>query len=129
MRSTWILGARYPQGFPELAQGLVCNVCKFKVGSLCFHRKDPCTVMDGQCEVIKAYIENVKLFSKSGCTTNESMAHCNRTQQHDSIFDINYNRTCCPHDLCNGASPSSSTLPTRLLLAGLASTLTATLLL
>ncbi|KYO19145.1 lymphocyte antigen 6 complex locus protein G6c [Alligator mississippiensis] len=112
-----------------LAQGLVCNVCKFKVGSLCFHRKDPCLVMDGQCEVIKAYIGHVKLFSKSGCTTNESMAQCNRTQQHDSIFDINYNRTCCPHDLCNGASPSSSTPPTRLLLAGLASTLTAALLL
>ncbi|EMP25751.1 hypothetical protein UY3_17167 [Chelonia mydas] len=69
-----------------LAQGLICRVCKFQVGALCFHSRSPCTPEKGQvCETTKAYIGKVLLFSKYGCSQTRQI--CNMTEQKDAIFE------------------------------------------
>nr|XP_056722950.1 lymphocyte antigen 6 complex locus protein G6c [Euleptes europaea] len=101
--------------FCTVAQGLVCKVCKFKVGALCFHSADPCVADEGQyCETTRVYSGKIRLFSKHGCTKHTGL--CNMTEQRDSVFDMNYNRTCCNFDLCNGGIVSHPSIP---LLAGL----------
>ncbi|XP_044838515.1 lymphocyte antigen 6 complex locus protein G6c-like isoform X1 [Mauremys mutica] len=87
-----------------LAHGLICRVCEFQVGRLCFHSRSPCTAQGQQvCETTKAYIGKVPLFSKYGCSrTHET---CNMTEQKDAVFEVSYNRTCCESDLCNAAGP------------------------
>ncbi|XP_067406899.1 lymphocyte antigen 6 complex locus protein G6c isoform X2 [Emydura macquarii macquarii] len=87
------------------AEGLVCKVCKFKVGALCFHSGQPCVAEKNQvCDTTKAYIGKVPLFSKYGCSSN--LDTCNKTELKDSSFDVSYNRTCCTMDLCNAAGPA-----------------------
>ncbi|XP_054833818.1 lymphocyte antigen 6 complex locus protein G6c-like [Eublepharis macularius] len=101
--------------FCAVAQGLVCKVCKFKVGSLCFSSDDPCKAEENQlCETTKVYTGRLMLFTRHGCTKHTAL--CNMTEQRDDVFDMNYNRTCCNHDLCNGGIGSNPSLP---LLAGL----------
>ncbi|CAM4655259.1 unnamed protein product [Lepidochelys olivacea] len=88
-----------------LAQGLICRVCKFQVGALCFHSCSPCTPEKDQvCETTKAYIGKVLLFSKYGCSRTREI--CNMTEQKDTIFEVSYNRTCCETNLCNAAGPT-----------------------
>ncbi|XP_053151023.1 lymphocyte antigen 6 complex locus protein G6c-like [Hemicordylus capensis] len=101
--------------FCTVAQGLVCKVCKFKVGKLCFASEDPCKADYGQyCESTKVYTGHLMLFSKHGCGKMPEL--CNKTEQRDNVFDMSYNRTCCNYDLCNGGVISNPSLP---LLAGL----------
>ncbi|XP_075774409.1 lymphocyte antigen 6 complex locus protein G6c [Pelodiscus sinensis] len=101
------------------AAGLMCRVCKFQVGVLCFHPKDPCEADFGQsCETTKAYIGKVPLFSKYGC--NKRTKSCNVTEVKDDVFDVSYNRTCCETNLCNAAGSPPSGLP---LLSGLGAVL------
>ncbi|XP_044281392.1 ly-6/neurotoxin-like protein 1 [Varanus komodoensis] len=101
--------------FCTVAQSLVCKVCKFKVGSLCFKDDEPCIAKEGHfCETTKVYTGNLMLFTKHGCTKHTEL--CNKTEQRDNIFDMSYNRTCCAFDLCNGGFAGNPSSP---LLAGL----------
>uniref|UniRef100_A0A6J0SAH4 Lymphocyte antigen 6 complex locus protein G6c n=1 Tax=Pogona vitticeps TaxID=103695 RepID=A0A6J0SAH4_9SAUR len=96
--------------FCSVAQGLVCKVCKFKVGTLCFKSDDPCRAKEGQyCETTKVYTGHIMLFTKHGCSKHAEL--CNKTEQRDNVFDMNYNRTCCNYDLCNGGIVSNPSLP------------------
>ncbi|XP_024061873.2 lymphocyte antigen 6 complex locus protein G6c [Terrapene carolina triunguis] len=88
-----------------LAHGLICRVCEFQVGKLCFHSRSPCKAQGQQvCETTKAYIGKVPLFSKYGCSRTRET--CNMTEQKDAVFEVSYNRTCCETDLCNAAGPA-----------------------
>uniref|UniRef100_A0A670HUG5 UPAR/Ly6 domain-containing protein n=1 Tax=Podarcis muralis TaxID=64176 RepID=A0A670HUG5_PODMU len=49
------------------------------------------------------------LFTKHGCGKYSEL--CNKTEQRDNVFDMNYNRTCCNYDLCNGAAMTNPSLP------------------
>ncbi|XP_053235388.1 lymphocyte antigen 6 complex locus protein G6c-like [Podarcis raffonei] len=96
--------------FCSVAQGLMCKVCKFKVGDLCFDSDEPCKADEGQyCETTKVYTGRIKLFTKHGCGKYAEL--CNKTEQRDNVFDMNYNRTCCNFDLCNGAAATNPSLP------------------
>ncbi|XP_026546050.1 lymphocyte antigen 6 complex locus protein G6c-like [Notechis scutatus] len=104
--------------FCTVAQGLICNVCKFKVGRVCIRSDDPCRTNEGQqCETTKVYTGRLELFTKHDCSKMTEL--CNRTEQRDDVFDMTYNRTCCTTDLCNGGmiSQPSLTLFTGLSLA------------
>ncbi|KAG8127710.1 hypothetical protein E2320_014604, partial [Naja naja] len=70
-------------------QGLICHVCKFKVGSVCISSDKPCRTNEGQHQMTEL---------------------CNRTEQRDDVFDMNYNRTCCTTDLCNGGTISQPSI-------------------
>ncbi|XP_060094206.1 lymphocyte antigen 6 complex locus protein G6c-like [Heteronotia binoei] len=101
--------------FCTVAQGLICKVCKFKVGYLCFSSDDPCVAEEGQhCETTRVYSGKLMLFTRHGCNKHKEL--CNLTEQRDNVFDMSYNRTCCNYDLCNGGIVSGPSLP---LLAGL----------
>ncbi|XP_008119928.1 lymphocyte antigen 6 complex locus protein G6c [Anolis carolinensis] len=98
-----------------VAQGLVCKVCKFKFGGVCYNSDDPCRAEHGQfCETTKVYSGHIRLFTKYGCTKSAEL--CNTTERRDNVFDMSYNRTCCDSDLCNGGVVSNPSFP---LLAGL----------
>ncbi|XP_048346873.1 lymphocyte antigen 6 complex locus protein G6c-like [Sphaerodactylus townsendi] len=62
----------------------------------------------------RVYTGKLMLFTKHGCTQHTGL--CNLTEQRDSVFDMNYNRTCCNYDLCNGGIVSN---PSWLFLSGL----------
>ncbi|XP_074873819.1 lymphocyte antigen 6 complex locus protein G6c [Carettochelys insculpta] len=86
------------------AEALICRVCKFKVGAMCFRSEQPCRANpDEYCDTTKAYLGQLPLFSKFGCSRRRE--HCNVTEKKDDIFEISYNRTCCETDLCNAAGP------------------------
>ncbi|KAJ6609611.1 hypothetical protein lerEdw1_015239 [Lerista edwardsae] len=96
--------------FSLTAQGLVCKVCKFKLGDLCIKSEEPCKAKEGQsCETTHVYTGTLKLFSKHGCSEMPEL--CNKTEERDNVFGMNYNRTCCNFDLCNGGIPSIPSLP------------------
>uniref|UniRef100_A0A8C0GBI9 UPAR/Ly6 domain-containing protein n=1 Tax=Chelonoidis abingdonii TaxID=106734 RepID=A0A8C0GBI9_CHEAB len=74
---------------------LVCRVCKFQVGSLCFHSRSPCTAQGQQvCETTKAYIGESKGPPQPGAGAPLNLGG-----------GVSYNRTCCETDLCNAAGP------------------------
>ncbi|XP_070592788.1 lymphocyte antigen 6 complex locus protein G6c-like [Erythrolamprus reginae] len=86
--------------FGTIAQGLVCNVCKFKIGFLCFKSGEPCKPQDGQlCEVTEVYAAGLLLFKRFGC--GEYRELCGRSERRDTPFRRTYKRMCCTTDLCN----------------------------
>ncbi|XP_066469509.1 lymphocyte antigen 6 complex locus protein G6c [Tiliqua scincoides] len=96
--------------FCAAAQGLVCNVCKFKMGKLCLNTEEPCKAKPGEfCETTRVYSGTLNLFTKYGCSSMPEL--CNKTEQRDNIFDVSYNRTCCSNDLCNGGIINNPSLP------------------
>ncbi|XP_058024214.1 lymphocyte antigen 6 complex locus protein G6c-like [Ahaetulla prasina] len=95
--------------FCAVGHCLICNVCKFKVGSVCINSDDPCRAKEGQqCETTKVYTGSLKLFTKQDCSKMTEL--CNKTEQRDDVFDMHYNRTCCTFDLCNGGTLSQPSL-------------------
>ncbi|XP_070789517.1 lymphocyte antigen 6 complex locus protein G6c [Pituophis catenifer annectens] len=95
--------------FCTVGQGLICNVCNFKVGSVCLSSDDPCRTREGQqCETTRVYKGSLKLFTKHDCSKLTEL--CNKTEQRDDVFDLNYNRTCCTFDLCNGGTVGQPSL-------------------
>ncbi|XP_077187378.1 lymphocyte antigen 6 complex locus protein G6c-like [Paroedura picta] len=102
--------------FCTVAQGLLCKVCSFKVGALCFSSDKPCIAKEGQhCENTEVYSGKLMFFTRQDCNHHREL--CNMTEQRDNIFDVSYNRTCCNHeDFCNGGIVSDPSLP---LIAGL----------
>ncbi|XP_061475278.1 lymphocyte antigen 6 complex locus protein G6c-like [Rhineura floridana] len=96
--------------FCTVAQGLMCKVCKFKVGKLCFKSDEPCQAKeDQQCETTKVYTGSLMLFTKHDCNKVPNL--CNKTEQRDDVFDMSYNRTCCSQDFCNGGVANIPSLP------------------
>ncbi|XP_032997535.1 lymphocyte antigen 6 complex locus protein G6c-like [Lacerta agilis] len=86
--------------FCTVAEGLVCRVCKYKVGKLCLLTGDPCKASEGQfCETTKVYAGELFLFKRYGCGTYAEL--CNRTERRENAFNMAYERTCCDTDLCN----------------------------
>ncbi|XP_060617051.1 lymphocyte antigen 6 complex locus protein G6c-like [Anolis sagrei] len=82
------------------AQSLVCRVCKYKLGTLCFKSDEPCRAKEGQlCETTEVYSDRVLLFKTHGCGKYAEL--CNRTEERDNAFKVSYKRSCCDADLCN----------------------------
>ncbi|XP_044281391.1 prostate and testis expressed protein 4-like [Varanus komodoensis] len=86
--------------FCTAVQGLVCRVCHYKVGSLCFRSGEPCRAGAGQyCETTKVYSGELPLYKTHGCGKFAEL--CNKMERRDSAFRMAYERTCCNTNLCN----------------------------
>ncbi|XP_061475279.1 lymphocyte antigen 6 complex locus protein G6c-like [Rhineura floridana] len=84
-----------------VAEGLVCKVCKYKIGTLCLKTDDPCQASQGQfCESTKVYAGEILLFKRYGCSKYAEL--CNKTERRENALKMAYERTCCDTDLCNG---------------------------
>ncbi|XP_015276065.1 PREDICTED: lymphocyte antigen 6 complex locus protein G6c-like [Gekko japonicus] len=87
--------------FYAVAEGLMCKVCKYRLGSFCFSSHDPCRADEGQyCETTKVYAGDFLMFSRYSCGLYAEL--CNKTEQRDNPFRTSYHRSCCNSDLCNG---------------------------
>ncbi|XP_072845185.1 uncharacterized protein C9orf57 homolog [Pogona vitticeps] len=83
-----------------IAEGLVCNVCRYKLGTVCFRSDEPCQASEGQyCETTEVYMGQMMLYKKNGCGKLAEL--CDRTEKRDSVFGINFKRSCCNTSLCN----------------------------
>ncbi|KAJ6652725.1 hypothetical protein lerEdw1_010948 [Lerista edwardsae] len=97
----WILLSFSVLLFCTVAQGLVCKVCKYKLGNICLASRAPCQAEQGQyCETTDVYAGRFPLFTQYGCGKYSEL--CNRTEDRDNTWQTRFKRTCCNFDLCNG---------------------------
>nr|XP_056701056.1 lymphocyte antigen 6 complex locus protein G6c-like [Euleptes europaea] len=87
--------------FSAVAEGLMCKVCKYRMGSLCWASGDPCLADEGQfCETTRVYAGDFLMYTKYGCGKYAEL--CNKTENRDNALRTSYRRSCCNVDLCNG---------------------------
>ncbi|XP_075690596.1 lymphocyte antigen 6 complex locus protein G6c [Rhinoderma darwinii] len=92
-------------GLIAIASALTCKKCDFRAVSFCFSGSSnvECT---GNCSQTRVALGSVSLFSKLGCA-KDCQAVQNKT---DSVFEFQYNTTCCLTDLCNNGNSIKTSL-------------------
>ncbi|XP_053577949.1 ly-6/neurotoxin-like protein 1 [Bombina bombina] len=101
-----ILALGVTLGVIAVVSTLTCNICDFRFIGRCWSNSKVDNCM-GNCSTTKTMIGSVQLFSSLQCEPN--CVPTNGTSK-DSIFKLEYTRTCCSTNECNSGTSIKTSL-------------------